>query len=162
MRLLVVALVLATLPATALAQNGAYLATVTDAEVRVRAGQSEQFRETSTLKRGMQVVVDHEELGGWLAIQAPPGSVSWVQMHFIEFDVSKPKPENAIVTEDVTLAPGRVGETQPLSSIRRTKVPAVGEADGRARLHGRTGEQLRGELHRVGFDAHRRDVELAC
>ena len=124
MRLPVAVLVLAALPATAFAQNGPYLAVVADAEVRMRAGESDRFPDAGTLYRGTRVFVDHEESGGWLAIQAPPGSVSWVQMTFLEFDARKPLPENAMVTDEVTLVAGRVGFAQPLMEVRRTKVPA--------------------------------------
>ena len=123
MRVLVAACVLAALPTAAVAQTNPYLAVVAD-EVRMRAGQSDTFPEAGTLHRGTRVLVDHEEPGGWLAIQAPPGSVSWVQMTFLDFDKSKPMPQNAAVVDDVTLVAGRVGHAQPLFEVRRAKVPA--------------------------------------
>jgi hypothetical protein len=123
MRVLVAACLLAALPTAAVAQNNSYLAVVAD-EVRMRAGQSDSYADAGTLHRGTRVLVDHEEPGGWLAIQAPPGSVSWVQMTFLEFDKSKPLPQNAAVVEDVTLVAGRVGHAQPIFEVRRAKVPA--------------------------------------
>ena len=110
-------------PTLALAQNSPYLATVADPEVLVRSGPSDKFPETGTLKRGNPVIVDHEEFG-WLAIQAPPGSVSWVPNAFIDFDLNKPFPQNVLVSEEIALASGRVGLAQPLTEIRMAKMPA--------------------------------------
>ena len=124
MRLPVAVLALAALPSAAIAQNGPYIAVVSDAEVRMRAGESDRFPDAGTLHRGTKVLVDHEEPGGWLAIQAPPGAVSWVQMHFLEFDATLPKPQNAVLSQDVTLVAGRVGHAQPLVDVRRATVPA--------------------------------------
>jgi hypothetical protein len=124
MRHVLVAAVLAIGPGFAAAQNSApYLATIVDAEALVRTGPSDKFPESGSLKRGVPVIVDHEEFG-WLAIEAPKGSVSWVPIAFVEFDASRPLPQNAMVTEDVTLASGKVGFAQPLAEIRKAKVPA--------------------------------------
>ena len=123
MRALFAGSVLAVLPAIASAQNSPYLGTIVDPEVLVRAGPSDKFPETGTLKRGVEVVVDREDFG-WLAIKAPKGSVSWVPIAFVDFDPALPTPQNVMVTEDVTLASGRVGLAQPLAEIRKTKVPA--------------------------------------
>lgn len=122
-RALFAGLILAALPAAAAAQNNRYLGTITDPEVLVRSGPSDKYPETGTLKQGAPVIVDHEEYG-WLAIEAPKGSVSWVPIAFVEFDASRPTPQNAVVSEDVTLASGRVGLAQPLAEVRKTKVPA--------------------------------------
>lgn len=113
------------MPAVASAQSGSYLAVVGDVEVRLRAGPSDSFPEAGTLPPGTRVLVDHEESGGWLAIQAPPGSVSWVPNAQIEFDASKPLPQNAVTHGEVTLAAGRVGLAQPIADVqvRRAKVP---------------------------------------
>lgn len=116
-------LFLAILPAAAAGQNAPYLATVADPEVLVRSGPSDKFPDSGTLKRGVPVIVDHEEFG-WLAIEAPKGSVSWVPIAFVEIDTSRPLPQNAMVTDDVTLASGKVGLAQPLTEIRKAKVPA--------------------------------------
>jgi len=122
-RILFATLILAAAPSAAAAQNAPYLGTIVDAETLVRSGPSDKFPEAGSLKRGVPVIVDHEEFG-WLAIEAPKGSVSWVPIEFVEFDVARPLPQNAMVTEDVTLASGKVGLAQPLTEIRKTKVPA--------------------------------------
>jgi hypothetical protein len=119
-------LVVVVTPVAGLAQSGAYLATVTDPEVKLRAGPSDQFPETATLPRGATVVVDHEESNGWLAVQDPPGkvySVSWVQMQLVDFDAGKPTPQNVTVDEQgATLRGGQIGLAQPLN-VARAKVP---------------------------------------
>lgn len=115
--------VLAALPAVAAAQNGPYLAVVSDAEVLLHAGPSDKFPDTGKLTRGAQLVVEGEE-SGWLKVQAPPGSVSWVPNSFVDFDPTRPVPQNVVVSDEVTLAPGRVGLPQPLNEIRKAKVPA--------------------------------------
>jgi hypothetical protein len=122
-RALFAGLFLVVWPVTATAQNAPYFATVSDLEVLVRAGPSDKFPETGALKRGTRVAVDHEE-SGWLAITAPHGSVSWVPIAFVDFDPSKPVPQNVMVSEDVTLAAGKVGLAQPLTEIRKAKAPA--------------------------------------
>ncbi|HXD86512.1 MAG TPA: hypothetical protein VN641_08465 [Urbifossiella sp.] len=122
-RALFAGLFLAIVPPTALAQSAPYLGTVVDAEVLVRAGPSDKFPETGTLLKGSRVIVDHEE-AGWLAIQAPAGSVSWVPIAFVDFNPSLPIPQNVVVSDDVTLAAGKVGLSQPLTEIRKAKAPA--------------------------------------
>jgi hypothetical protein len=102
-----------------------YRATVADEEVKLRAGPSDAFPETGTLKRGAVVVVEREESGGWVAVTAPYGSVSWIATQFIEDPTpDKPTPKNVLVHADdeVTLAAGKAGEAQPLD-IRRVKIP---------------------------------------
>src|SRR5437879_2647368 len=86
---LLAGLVLAAIPAVAAAQTQPYFAVVSDSEVLLRAGPSDKYPETGMLKRGAQVVVDHEE-AGWLAIQAPKGSISWVQYSYVDFDERRP------------------------------------------------------------------------
>jgi hypothetical protein len=122
-RALFVGLAMARLASAAMAQNAPHLGTVIDTEVIVRAGPSDKFKDTGTLKKGARVVVDHEEFG-WLAIQAPRGSVSWVPIAFVDFDTTRPVPQNVMVSEDVVLASGKVGLAEPQTDIRRTKVPA--------------------------------------
>lgn len=113
---------LATLPGVAAAQNAPYRAVVSDAEVLVRAGPSDKYPDTGTLKRGTEVVV-HEEANGWLAVQAP-GAVSWVPVQFIDFDKNQKIPQNVVTQADVTLAAGKVGVAQPLTEVRLAKLPA--------------------------------------
>jgi len=52
--------------------------TTTVAEAEVRCGPSPVYYATSKLKAGTPVRVVAEKEGGWLAIEPPPGSFSWV------------------------------------------------------------------------------------
>jgi hypothetical protein len=124
-RALAAGFVLLALPHAALAQAGPYHATVGDAEVKLRAGPSDQFPETATLRPGSPLIVDHEEPNGWLAVTDPPGkqySMSWVLATFIDFEITKPTPQPVMVHGDTTLAAGQFGLQQPLH-VRRTKLP---------------------------------------
>ncbi len=103
----------------------AYKATVIDPEVKLRAGPSDAFPETGSLPRGSTIVVEREESGGWLAVTAPYGSVSWIATQFIEDPApDRATPKNVFVhaEDEVTLAAGKAGEPQPLD-IRRVKIP---------------------------------------
>jgi len=70
--------------------------------------------------------VDHEEGNGWLAVQDPPQTlrcISWVPMQFINFDKSRPIPQNVVVDEaGAPLRPGKIGLAEPLP-VQRTRVP---------------------------------------
>lgn len=103
-----------------------YLAVVTAPQVMLRAGPSDHFPETGTLQAGMLVWVDHEEANGWLAVQDPPQTlrcISWVPMQFINFDKSRPIPQNVVVDEGgAPLRPGKIGLAEPLP-VQRTRVP---------------------------------------
>jgi len=103
-----------------------YLAVVTAPQVTLRAGPSDQFPDTGTLQAGMLVWVDHEEGNGWLAVQDPPQTlrcISWVPMQFINFDKSRPIPQNVVVDEaGAPLRPGKIGLAEPLP-VQRTRVP---------------------------------------
>jgi hypothetical protein len=107
-------------------EPAAYRAVVSDPEVKLRAGPGDKFPETGSLKRGAAVVVEREEAGGWLAVAAPAGSVSWVALSFVEdLAPDRPTPKHGVVHSEggeVTLACGRVGLAQPLE-VRREKVP---------------------------------------
>jgi hypothetical protein len=116
-------LTLAVLPAAAPGQNGPRYATVADAQVTLRAGPSPTYPETGTLTAGARVVVDHEDQNGWLAVVAPPGSVSWVPNSLIDFDAGRGIPQQVTAQEPVLLAPGRLGLAQPLAEVRKVKVP---------------------------------------
>lgn len=108
------------------ADSAPYKAVVTDAEVNLRAGPSDQFPDTGTLRKGSVVVVEKDEGNGWLAVTAPKGSVSWVMFAFVEDPAGdRPAPRNGFVNYegDVTLAAGKAGLAQPLN-IRKEKVPA--------------------------------------
>jgi hypothetical protein len=74
------------LAVTAHAQSGAYDATVTVPDVEVRSGPSADAKlyATGRLRQGDWVKVVKEADGGWLAIQPPPGSVSWVNSRFVQ------------------------------------------------------------------------------
>ncbi len=121
---LVVLAALLFVPAAGAAEPVAYRAIVTD-EVKLRSGPSSTFEETGTLSKGAAVIVEGEEGNGWLAVTAPAGSVSWVAGAFIDDPApDKPTPKNVFVVSDdeVTLAAGRAGLTQPFD-IRRAKIP---------------------------------------
>jgi hypothetical protein len=93
--------------------------------VKLRAGPSDAFPETGVLARGSFVTVEREESGGWVAVTAPYGSVSWIATQFIEDPTpNRPTPKNVLVhaEDEVTLAAGKAGEAQPLD-IRRVKIP---------------------------------------
>src|SRR5262249_38452839 len=72
-RLAVVALLLSPLPA--LAQQSAR---ITADEAEVRAGPSPQFPVTAKLRLGGPGRVRGGKAGGWLEIEPPPGSMSWI------------------------------------------------------------------------------------
>jgi len=76
-------------PAAGAAEPTAYRAVVIS-DVKHRSGPSDTFEETGTLSKGTVVTVEAEE-GNWLAITAPPGSVSWVSGVFID----DPRPRSA-------------------------------------------------------------------
>ena len=72
---LIAGLVLVVTPAAGFPQSGPYLATVTDPEVKLRAGPSDKFPETATLNKGSVVLV--EPPGGSPAVFLP-GPESWL------------------------------------------------------------------------------------
>src|SRR5262249_34540510 len=124
---LLTGLILTLLPAAGLAQTGPYLATVIDPEVKLRPKPSDTLPETATLRQGDTVLVDHEESNGWLAVQRPPGKmywVSWVRMQQVNFDATRPIPQNVEVTGDAgaALRAGQIGVAQPIN-IGATEVP---------------------------------------
>ncbi len=124
---LVAAFTLVGVSSVAFGQSGPYLATVIDSGAKLRANTSEVYPDTATLRQGDRLLVDHEESNGWLAVQDAPGklySLSWVIMQFVDFDTTKPLPQNVTVQDDTTLAPGQIGVAQPLTYIRQTKIPA--------------------------------------
>jgi hypothetical protein len=119
--------IIAGITPVAFGQSAPYMATVTETVANLRAGPSEQFPITSALKPGDTLLVDHEEPNGWLATQDTPGkmySLSWVQMSLVEFDKTKPTPQNVTVSGDAELAVGQLGSAEPMVDWRRTKIPA--------------------------------------
>lgn len=65
------------------AQVAAYETTVAVPEVEVRCGPSTQFYATSKLRLGARVKVVEEKDGGWLAIEPPEGSFSWIEARLL-------------------------------------------------------------------------------
>ena len=126
-RVLVAALAIVIVPAVSdFGQSGPYHAVVVDPEVKLRAGPSDRYPETTLLKKGDTVLV-HDEENGWLAVQDPPQivrSISWVRTQVVNFDKTKPIPQLVVVDEaGATLRAGEMGVSQP-SSIQKAKVPA--------------------------------------
>lgn len=118
-------LIVAIAPAFGFAQSSPYAASVTDIEVKLRAGPSDKYPITGSLGRGAFVVIDHDEPAGWVAIRPPTGSVSWVPSQFVEgFDTTRQLPQNVHVRceGEITLAAGQIGVPQPLE-IRKANVP---------------------------------------
>jgi uncharacterized protein YgiM (DUF1202 family) len=58
--------------------------TITVPEVDVRSGASLKFYPTNKLRQGDRVRVVDEKEGGWLAIEPPVGSYSWINTRFID------------------------------------------------------------------------------
>ncbi|MCZ2341709.1 MAG: SH3 domain-containing protein [Bacteroidales bacterium] len=92
----------------------------------LRSGPSEQMPETGSLYRGATVEIDHEEPGGWLAIQPPRGQVSWINHLHVgpaPGQSGEVLPRNMIVHADpeTVIAIGRAGLDHPLD-VRRTKI----------------------------------------
>jgi hypothetical protein len=54
-------------------------------EVLVRSGPSPEFYPTSRLYRGNKVRVVRQEATGWLAIEPPPGSFSYIEARLVEW-----------------------------------------------------------------------------
>jgi len=125
-RFLVAVMVLLLIPAAGFGQSGPYHAVVVDPEVKLRAGPSDKYPETTLLRKGDTVVV-HDEENGWLAVQDPPQivrSISWVRTQVVNFDKTKPIPQLVVVDESgATLRAGEMGVAQP-STIQKAKVPA--------------------------------------
>lgn len=120
-------LILTLLAGLAAGQSGPTLGTIVMEEVIVRGSPRTDGPDCGTLRRGSTVVVHREiEGSGWLAIQPPPGSISWINHLFVELEEPEGTtfPQNAIVTADgpVKLAAGRPGVREPLE-VRHATVP---------------------------------------
>ncbi|AWM37260.1 hypothetical protein GobsT_47970 [Gemmata obscuriglobus] len=137
LRIPLVGLLALSFAVTASAESQPYKAVVIDEEVKLRAGPTDSFPDTGTLRKGATVLVEKDEGNGWLAVTSYGTSVSWVQTHFIRDPARESAelggeptrelavPRNVIVHsdgDDVTLAAGKVGVNQPLD-IRRVKIP---------------------------------------
>lgn len=71
------------LAAGATAQTAPYDTTVVVPEVEVRCGPSANYYATSKLRQGTAVKVVEEKDGGWLAIEPPAGSFSWIEARLL-------------------------------------------------------------------------------
>ena len=89
--------------AAALSQTAIYESTVAVPEVEVRCGPSTQFYSTSKLRQGARVKVVEEKEGGWLAIEPPEGSFSWIEARLLG------KHNGRLATVMVPEAPVRAG-----------------------------------------------------
>lgn len=120
--------ILAGVSSAARGQSSPYLATVAKSGAQLHINPTNQSPATETLKEGTQLLIDHEEENGMLAVQPGAGNVhslSWVQIQFIaDYDLARPTPQNVTVAEDTTLAPGQVGSAEPIIYYRKTQVPA--------------------------------------
>jgi hypothetical protein len=128
-----IALVLA-LGLPAHAQQPPFQATVVVPEAEVRSGPSSQYYPTNKLSRGDTVQVVGDRADGWLAIQPPPGSFSWINIRFL-------KQENAntwlVVTDPDVRVPVRVGSqlrnapptVEGVKLTRGTLVVSMGEPE---------------------------------
>jgi hypothetical protein len=69
---------------SAYAQTTTYVVKSPTADVTSGIGNPSLFYVTNRLKQGDRVEVVKEETGGWLAIKAPTGSVSWINKRFLK------------------------------------------------------------------------------
>ena len=112
------------------AQSEPTLAEITTDRVILRSGPSERMAGTGELFAGTRVVIDHEEPGGWLAIEPPPGQISWICHRNLgpidptQLSLGDSLPRNAVVHAEpfAELAYGQAGLSEPLE-VRRTKIP---------------------------------------
>jgi hypothetical protein len=101
-------------------------AVVTAKEIVVYAAPGDTAPDTGTLPHGTKVLVHHEEPGGWLAVQPPNGSISWVNHRFLDFgDAGLTKlPATATVRggeAGIEIEAGSFTKAAPLG-VRRTKL----------------------------------------
>lgn len=110
---------------SATAQSAAQqLGSITAADVVVRSSPKVDAPDAGLLFRGTDVIVHHAEGDEWLAIQPPPGTISWINHKFIEIAKDKGFPQNAVVHSDgeVRIAAGKAGVNKPLET-RKTSIP---------------------------------------
>src|SRR5262249_1503578 len=69
---------------SAYAQTTTYVVKSPTADVTSGIGNPSLFYVTNQLKQGDRVEVVKEEAGGWLAINPPTGSVSWINKRFLK------------------------------------------------------------------------------
>ncbi|HEY2784538.1 MAG TPA: SH3 domain-containing protein, partial [Fimbriiglobus sp.] len=124
MRRLAIGLVWAVFaPATFAADTDAV---VVAKEVNVYSAPGDAAPETGTLPKGTRLQVHHEEPGGWLAVQPPNGSISWVNHRFLDFGDSglSKLPATATIRcgdAGIEIEAGKFYVAGPLN-VRRTKL----------------------------------------
>lgn len=118
------ALALAGFAASGSAQTAQQLGSIAPAEVTVRSSPKADAPDAGQLFRGTDVIVHHAEGDEWLAIQPPPGAISWINHKFVEVAKDKAFPQNAVVHSDgeVKIAAGKAGVNRPLET-RKTAIP---------------------------------------
>ncbi len=84
-----------------------YTATVVQTTVDVRSGPGEKMYATNRLGKGSKVTVVGKREGGWLAIEPPEGSFSWVNARFLQ--PSEDRRHAIVVTRDGAQVPILVG-----------------------------------------------------
>jgi len=111
-------------------QTSPQLGRVKAGSVIVRSGPGEQMPACGTLEQGASIIIDHAEGADWVAIQPPPGSLSWVNHLYVELRKPADAPagppkfpcDAVIVSEgDVKIAAGVMGDAKPLN-VQRTKL----------------------------------------
>ena len=112
-KLLFAAIIVPIMAMPALAQSYPAVAVVLQQDVEVRSGPSKQLFATSKLKRGDKVLVLREckDAPGWLEIEPPPGSFSWISGKFVK--MVKDDPRHAVVDAE----PGRPAPVMPGSRL---------------------------------------------
>ena len=110
-----------------------YVATVipAQAEVRCKPGTDPKLYPTNRLAQGARVLVLEERSDGWLGIQPPPGSFSWINVNQVERIV--PAQSNWVVKNDnaPVLIGGDVVQARPtvegIRLARGTQVRVIGQ-----------------------------------
>lgn len=77
-------------------QHFPYKAVVVKDDVLIRSGGNDDYYPTQRLKRDTVVTVHRQDPGGWLAIDPPEGSFSWIPARYVE----QKSDNSGIVTED--------------------------------------------------------------
>ncbi len=112
-------LVLSTTGFTAVAQDFRY---ITVPEVEVRSGPSQKFYATNRLQQGdkVKVVKGKKDSAGWLAIEPPRGSFSWINAK----DIKKQGQKYGAVTGSAPVAvrPGTNVPGSPPANVESAKV----------------------------------------
>jgi hypothetical protein len=99
------------------AETKPYPAKITVPDVQARSGPSDKFYPTSVLHQGEEVTVVREE-NGWLAIEPPRGSFSWVNTRFLK----QTTPQQSVVLGDDV--PVRIGSSihNELPTVEQVKL----------------------------------------